>query len=54
MYILSAKYGLLTLDQKISPYEKTLNTMSVADRKAWAEMVLSQLREHAILQDKVT
>ena len=43
IYILSAKYGLLHLDDRIAPYELTLNTMSVVDRKSWATQVLSKL-----------
>lgn len=46
IYILSAKYGLITLNQKIAPYELTLNTMSVPERKAWAASVLHQLGKY--------
>jgi len=49
IYILSAKYGLITLNQKIAPYELTLNTMSVPERKAWAAAVLHQLGKHTHL-----
>lgn len=44
VFILSAKYGLIELDEVISPYDLTLNNMSVKDRKAWSSKVLSQLR----------
>lgn len=43
VYILSAKYGLVDEDAVIAPYDETLNDMSVEDRKAWSERVLSQL-----------
>ena len=33
IYILSAKYGLLKLDEVIDPYELTLNTMSERRKK---------------------
>ena len=33
VYILSAKYGLLELNQQIEPYELTLNTMNKKQRK---------------------
>ena len=36
-YILSAKYGRVHPDWEIDPYDHTLNTMTVADRKNWAE-----------------
>ena len=41
--ILSAKYGLVHPDDVIRPYEKTLNTMRVAERRAWAGNVLETL-----------
>jgi len=43
--ILSAKYGLLRLDEEIEPYEKTLNKMPLEERKEWARKVISQLKE---------
>jgi hypothetical protein len=42
-FILSAKYGLVAPDREIAPYERTLNTMPVAERRAWAERVSTQL-----------
>ena len=45
IYILSAKYGLLELDEIIGPYNTTLNTMSSSEIKIWAEKVLSQLNK---------
>jgi len=41
--ILSAKYGLVSPDQPISPYEQTLNTMTAKQRRAWARPVLQRL-----------
>ena len=41
--ILSAKYGLVRPETVIEPYEKTLNTMRDAERREWAERVLTQL-----------
>ena len=41
--ILSAKYGVLHLDDIISPYNKTLNTMCEKDKKAWAYKCYKQL-----------
>jgi len=51
IYILSAKYGLLNLDDEIEPYDVTLNTMKVAERKSWAENVLSQLEKVESTED---
>lgn len=42
IFILSAKYGLLTLDEIIYPYEKTLNKMSEYEKKRWAYKVFRQ------------
>jgi hypothetical protein len=44
-FILSAEYGLVSPDQVVAPYERTLNTMAVAERRAWAERVSRQLAE---------
>jgi hypothetical protein len=44
IYILSAKYGLVELNQMIEPYEKTLNRMPSSEVRRWADEVLSELR----------
>lgn len=44
-YILSAKYGLLSPDEIIMPYDKTLKTMSKLERDAWGQKVSVQLGE---------
>ena len=43
IYVLSAKHGLLPLDDQIEPYELTLNTMGTGQIRAWASAVVSQL-----------
>lgn len=43
VYILSAKHGLLGLDDVIEPYDVTLKTMKRADRMAWGERTGAQL-----------
>ena len=45
IYILSAKYKLLELEDVISPYELTLNTMNKQQQKKWAYDVYLQLKE---------
>ena len=45
VYILSAKYGLVSLTQIISPYEQTLNAMSKLEREAWGRKVAAQLQQ---------
>lgn len=44
LFILSAKHGLLGLDQVIEPYEKSLKNMRIHDRRDWADRVLLDLR----------
>lgn len=43
IYVLSAKHGLLSLDQEIEPYEQTLNNMHANEVKDWANKVIRQL-----------
>ena len=45
-FILSAKYGLVHPDKVIEPYDATLNTMPVADRREWARSVLGDLESY--------
>lgn len=42
--ILSAKYGLVEPNTVLSPYEQTLNSMPIAQRRQWAETVMRELR----------
>ncbi|WP_414530309.1 DUF6884 domain-containing protein [Nodularia chucula] len=52
IFILSAKYGLLNLDDEIDPYEMTLNKMSREDRTNWSAQVVRQLGSQAdLIQD---
>ncbi len=50
-YILSAKYGLLALDDEIEPYDLTLNTMKIKEKKEWADNVLEQLEKVEDISD---
>jgi cytoplasmic iron level regulating protein YaaA (DUF328/UPF0246 family) len=43
IFILSAKYGLLQLEDEIEPYNKTLNNLPEEEVKLWADRVLAQL-----------
>ncbi|NLC40623.1 MAG: hypothetical protein GX763_06880, partial [Clostridiaceae bacterium] len=44
IHIISAKYGLLRLDQVIEPYDLSLNDMTTDESKAWGEFVIKQIR----------
>lgn len=43
IYVLSAKYGLLALEDEIAPYDLTLNTMGTLKIREWAAGVAAQL-----------
>ena len=43
IYILSAKYGLVSSEEIIEPYDLTLNNMSSHEIKDWSKRVLCQL-----------
>ena len=48
IFILSAKYGLVKLEQELEPYNQTLNEMSATENKQWAKKVLEQMHEEMI------
>lgn len=48
IYILSAKYGLLELEDVIDPYELTLNTMTQNQQRVWAYKVIKQCQQKNI------
>jgi hypothetical protein len=50
IYILSAKHGLLGVEDEIAPYNVTLNEMNRSAMEGWALRVLDQLRRVADLQ----
>jgi cytoplasmic iron level regulating protein YaaA (DUF328/UPF0246 family) len=43
IYILSAKYGVISLEDEIEPYDETLNTKNTKEIKQWAEQVVADL-----------
>jgi len=42
-FVLSSRYGLVAPDVEIAPYDYTLNTLGVAERRTWATSVLDKL-----------
>jgi hypothetical protein len=46
--ILSAKYGVLELDDIIEPYDETLKTKNKKERDDWAVMVERQIKEKGL------
>ena len=54
VYILSAKYGLLDLEEEIEPYNVTLNKMNKEGRKKWSQNVIEELKNVGNLEkDKI-
>jgi cytoplasmic iron level regulating protein YaaA (DUF328/UPF0246 family) len=51
--ILSALYGVVAPDTTIAPYEKTLKSAGVAERRVWAENVRRQLAPSLIGRQRV-
>lgn len=51
IFVLSAKHGLLTLEQEVEPYEQTLNDMRSSEIRVWANRIIEQIREHFIIDD---
>ncbi|HIH25724.1 hypothetical protein J4476_03395 [Candidatus Woesearchaeota archaeon] len=51
IFILSAKYGLVSLDDIIDPYDMTLNNMNSKEIKLWADNVLVKLSKIADLKN---
>jgi len=51
IFILSAKYGLLKLNEEIEPYDKTLNKMRSNEIREWANSVLNQLKKSTDLEN---
>lgn len=51
IYILSAKYGVLKLNDIISPYDVTLNKATKKEYEVWKNKVLNQLKELNITSD---
>lgn len=48
IFILSAKYGLLSPDDQITPYEKTLISAKDAEIRKWSIMVARQIQAKGI------
>lgn len=53
IHILSAKHGLLNLDDKVDPYELSIKDLSSAEKKEWALRVGAKLRQIVTSKDTV-
>lgn len=45
VFILSAKYGLLALDDIIEPYNETLNTKTDDEIKEWSKKIIKSIKK---------
>ena len=52
-FVLSSLYGLVAPNTQIAPYDFTLNTLGVAERRAWATKVLGNLLPETAGQQRV-
>jgi hypothetical protein len=52
-FILSAEHGLVQPTDVLAPYERTLNTMPVRERRRWAEEVLAEIESEVGRQDRL-
>lgn len=50
IFALFAKYGLLSDNKVIKPYDETLNDKTASERQQWARSVLSNLKEYCDLR----
>jgi hypothetical protein len=50
IFVLSAKYGLLSLNDKIEPYDETLKDKSSTQSSKWGHLVAQQLAERYDIQ----
>ena len=48
IYVLSAKYGLVPIDQVICPYDETLNGKPANHIKNWVAKVINQMKKLGI------
>ena len=53
IFILSAKHGLVNLNDEIATYNENLNNKPVSDIKIWAEKVVFKLGKIANLQNNI-
>jgi hypothetical protein len=53
-YVLSAKYGLVSPNEEIEPYDLTLNRMSKAEREKWSSKTLAAILKISTPDDSIT
>lgn len=51
IFIVSAKHGLVELDQELEPYDFTINDLNEKEKKEWAKQITKKLKEFKINLD---
>ncbi|MTP73977.1 hypothetical protein GMB80_13665 [Turicibacter sanguinis] len=51
IFILSAEYGVVSIEKVIAPYDKTLTKMNKIERVAWSNLVVEELNQHIDLEN---
>lgn len=51
LYFYNAKDGLLLPDQIMAPYDVSIKTFTLSEKKQWAHTVISALNEHESSED---
>ena len=52
-FVLSAKYGLVSPNTRLRPYDKTLKSATKRHKVVWAKKVFTQIKEKGLLPKKV-
>lgn len=51
IFILSAEYGLIRLEEEIEPYDKTLNKMGSKEINRWSNEIIAELKKISDLEN---
>lgn len=51
IFILSAEYGVVSIEKVLNPYYKTLNKMNKIERLAWSNLVIEELNQHIDIEN---
>lgn len=51
IFILSAEYGLIRLEEEIEPYDKTLNKMGSKKINQWSNEIIAELKKISDLEN---
>jgi hypothetical protein len=52
-FVISAKHGMVSPDEILSPYDVDLKSLSLRDKRSWAKRVLSKLSSNGLLTSQL-